>query len=60
MQEAGEEGAISTGVSIDSLGGRTMRLNLRKRPGFEGEDVLGTGSEGETGRHACPLLPTAL
>ncbi|BDA49281.1 UDP-glucose:glycoprotein glucosyltransferase 1 [Coccomyxa sp. Obi] len=45
---AEEENVISTRVSIDSLGGRSMRLNLHKRPGMEDEDVLG-GDEGETG-----------
>lgn len=54
-----EGGPISTQVSIDSLGGRTMRLNLRKRQGFEEEDVLGSDSDGETGLHmafysCCP------
>lgn len=46
---AEEEGVTSTRVSIDSLGGRSMRLNLRKRAGMEDEDVLGD-DEGETGR----------
>ncbi len=47
---------MSTRVSIDSLGGRSMRLNLHKRPGMEDEDVLGS-DEGETGRTLC--LPAA-
>lgn len=48
-QAAGGEGPVSATVSIDSLGGRSMRLFLRKRPGFENEDVLGSGGEGDTG-----------
>lgn len=46
---------ISTRVSIDSLGGRSMRLNLQKRPGMEDEDVLG-GDESETGWFSVGLL----
>lgn len=52
---AEEESVTSTRVCIDSLGGRSMRLNLRKRPGMEDEDVLG-GDEGETGRLSVGLL----
>ena len=32
---------MRTRVSIDSLAGKAMRLDVRKRPGLEDEDVLG-------------------
>lgn len=40
--------AVKTTVAIDSLGGQMLRLHLRKRPGFEDEDVL-EGAETEAG-----------
>ena len=40
--------AVKTTVAIDSLGGKMLRLHLRKRPGFQDEDVL-EGAETEGG-----------
>jgi hypothetical protein len=45
-QEGDEEASYATSVALDSLGGKLMRLNVRKRPGFEDEDVLGEPGEG--------------
>ena len=44
-QDNGMEGVVRTRVSIDSLAGKAMRLNVRKRPGLEGEDVLGEAED---------------
>ena len=40
---------MRTRVAIDSLAGKAMRLNVRKRPGFEDEDVLGDAEGGAAG-----------
>lgn len=48
-QGIGAEGPARTRVSIDSLAGKVMRLNVRKRPGFEDEDVLGEAENAPDG-----------
>jgi hypothetical protein len=51
---------LSTPVVVSGLDGKHMFLRLRKRPGFEDEDVLDEANVTQTGMVVCPtVLPHA-
>ena len=54
-REQGEAAAHSTAVALDSLSGRIMRLNVRKRPGHEQDDVLGDPEDGSSSPEGAPV-----
>lgn len=59
-QDDGEQegaAAYSTAVALDSLGGRILRLNLRKRPGHEDDDVLGEPDDGSSSSEGVSVTP---